>query len=83
MKSLIDYINESRFILLLELLDRSESIKKFHINHTEAIQNTIPVLWYVFKDKKAYLKELKELCMMACPMRSFQRPWPTTGTGSL
>ena len=60
-QSLIDYLNERRFILLLELLDRSECIKKFLINHPEDFQNTIPGLWYVFKDKKAYLKELKEL----------------------
>ncbi|MFN4013648.1 MAG: glutamine-synthetase adenylyltransferase [Aquificaceae bacterium] len=60
-QSLIDYLNERRFILLLELFDRSECIRKFLLNHPEDFQKTIPGLWYRFKDKKAYLKELKEL----------------------
>ncbi|SHK22403.1 glutamine-synthetase adenylyltransferase [Thermocrinis minervae] len=60
-QSLISYLNERRFILLLELLDRSECIRKFLINHPEDFQNTIPGLWYVRKKKEDYLKELKSL----------------------
>ncbi len=60
-QSLIDYLNERRFILLLELLDRSECMRKFLINHPEDFQNTIPGLWYKTKEKKDYLKELRDL----------------------
>ncbi len=60
-QSLIDYLNERRFILLLELLDRSECIRKFLINHPEDFQNTIPGLWYKSKEKRDYLKELSAL----------------------
>lgn len=60
-QSLISYLNERRFILLLELLDRSECIRKFLINHPEDFERTIPRLWYLFKDKKTYLEELKKL----------------------
>ncbi|MCX8164485.1 MAG: glutamine-synthetase adenylyltransferase [Aquificaceae bacterium] len=59
--SLIEYLNERRFILLLELLDQSECIRKFLINHPEDFQKTIPGLWYVFKDRDAYLTELKTI----------------------
>ncbi|MFN3870157.1 MAG: glutamine-synthetase adenylyltransferase [Aquificaceae bacterium] len=60
-KSLVDYLNERRFILLLELLDRSECIRKFLLNHPQDFEKNIPRLWYLFKDKKTYLKELKDL----------------------
>ncbi|MDW8066414.1 MAG: bifunctional [glutamate--ammonia ligase]-adenylyl-L-tyrosine phosphorylase/[glutamate--ammonia-ligase] adenylyltransferase, partial [Aquificaceae bacterium] len=60
-QSLIDYLNERRFVLLLELLDQSECIRKFLINHPEDFQRTIPGLWYVFKDRETYLKELRDL----------------------
>ncbi|MFN7064836.1 MAG: glutamine-synthetase adenylyltransferase [Aquificaceae bacterium] len=60
-QSLILYLNERRFILLLELLDRSECIRKFLINHPEDFERTIPRLWYLFKDKRTYLKELRAL----------------------
>ena len=58
---LIQYLNERRFILLLELLDRSECIRKFLLNHPEDFQNTIPGLWYKSKEKRDYLAELRSL----------------------
>jgi len=60
-KSLLDYLNQRRFILLLELLDHSECMRKFLINHPEDFQNTIPGLWYKSKKKEDYIVELKEL----------------------
>ncbi|WP_448588260.1 [protein-PII] uridylyltransferase family protein [Thermocrinis sp.] len=60
-KSLIDYLNERRFVLLLKLMDQSECIRKFLINHPEDFQRVIPGLWYVSKGKEDYLKELKEI----------------------
>lgn len=60
-QTLLDYLNERRFILLLELLDHSECIRKFLINHPEEFQKTIPGLWYLFKDRQKYTKELGEL----------------------
>ncbi len=72
-QSLIDYLNERRFILLLELLDQSECIRKFLINHPEDFQKTIPGLWYVFKDKRAYLKELEELTSRSISDEDFSK----------
>ncbi|RME12318.1 MAG: glutamine-synthetase adenylyltransferase, partial [Aquificota bacterium] len=72
-KSLLDYLNDRRFILLLELLDQSECIKKFLINHPEDFQRTIPGLWYVFKDKKTYLKELEGLVWESMSDEEFSR----------
>ncbi len=60
-QSLISYLNQRRFILLLELLDHSECMRKFLINHPEDFQNTIPGLWYKSKKKEDYLRELEEL----------------------
>ncbi len=60
-KRLIEYLNERRFILLLELFDRSECIRKFLINHPEDFERTIPRLWYLFKDKKTYISELRDM----------------------
>ncbi len=60
-KSLLDFLNERRFILLLELLDRSECIRKFLISHPQDFQNTIPGLWYKVKEKADYLEELRTL----------------------
>ena len=60
-QSLVDYLNERRFLLLLELLDQSECLRKFLVNHPEEFQRTIPGLWYVFKDRRVYLRELEEL----------------------
>ena len=72
-QSLVDYLNERRFILLLELLDQSECIRKFLINHPEDFQKTIPGLWYVFKDKRDYLKELEELTSQSMSDEDFSK----------
>ncbi|MCS7171027.1 MAG: hypothetical protein NZ851_01790, partial [Aquificaceae bacterium] len=37
-QSLLNYLNERRFILLLELMDQSECIRKFLINHPDEFQ---------------------------------------------
>lgn len=60
-KSLIDYLNQRRFVLLLELLDHSECMRNFLINHPEEFQKTIPGLWYLTKKKEDYLRELEEM----------------------
>ncbi len=60
-QSLVKYLNERRFVLLLELLDQSECMRKFLINHPEDFQKTIPGLWYVFKERETYITELKAL----------------------
>ncbi len=60
-KTLLDYLNERRFILLLKLMDQSECIRKFLLNHPEDFQRVIPGLWYVSKRKEDYLRELKEI----------------------
>jgi len=60
-KTLLDYVNERRFILLLKLMDQSECIRKFLINHPEDFQRVIPGLWYVSKRKEDYLSELKNI----------------------
>ncbi len=72
-QSLVDYLNERRFILLLELLDQSECIRKFLINHPEDFQKTIPGLWYVFKDKRDYLRELEELTSQSMSEEDFSK----------
>ena len=72
-QSLVDYLNERRFILLLELLDQSECIRKFLINHPEDVQKTIPGLWYVFKDKRDYLRELEELTSQSMSDEDFSK----------
>ncbi len=72
-QSLVDYLNERRFILLLELLDQSECIRKFLINHPEDFQKTIPGLWYVFKDKRDYLRELEELTSQSMSDEDFSK----------
>ncbi len=60
-QSLLDYLNERRFLLLLELLDQSECLRKFLVNHPEEFQKTIPGLWYAFKNKRAYMREIEEI----------------------
>ena len=60
-KSLINYLNERRFVLLLEILEQSECLRKFLFRHPTAFEETIPNLWYLFKEKDNYLKELKDL----------------------
>ncbi|MFN3814322.1 MAG: glutamine-synthetase adenylyltransferase [Aquificaceae bacterium] len=58
-KGLIDYLNQRRFVLLLELLDHSECIRNFLINNPEEFQKVIPGLWYLTKKKEDYLRELE------------------------
>ncbi len=60
-QSLINYLNERRFILLLEILEQSECLRNFLFKHPTEFENTIPGLWYKFKEKENYLKELKSL----------------------
>ncbi len=60
-KSLLNYLNERRFTLLLEILDQSECLRKFLLNHPEDFQRTIPKLWYRFKEKEDYLKDLGKI----------------------
>ncbi len=60
-KSLIDYLNERRFILLLEILEQSECLRNFLFRHPEDFQRTIPRLWYVTKEKEDYISELMSL----------------------
>ncbi len=70
-KSLLDYLNERRFILLLRLLDHSECMRKFLINHPTDFQNVIPGLWYVSKDKEDYLQELEEFVSLHTQEQKF------------
>ncbi|ADC88762.1 (Glutamate--ammonia-ligase) adenylyltransferase [Thermocrinis albus DSM 14484] len=57
-QSLMDYLNERRFYLLGKLMDMSECVRKFLLNHPQEFEKTIPGLWYVFKDRETYRKEL-------------------------
>ena len=59
--SLISYLNERRFILLTRLLDYSNCLRKFLIKHPTAFEENIPGLWYKFKKKETYLRELEKL----------------------
>lgn len=59
--TLIDYLNERRFILLLEILEQSECLRKFLLRHPLEFERTIPNLWYLVKEKEDYLRELKDL----------------------
>ncbi len=59
-KRLIDYLNERRFILLSRILDQSYCLRRFLIRHPTAFEENIPGLWYRFKKKDTYLKELKK-----------------------
>jgi len=59
-ESLIEYLNERRFILLTRILDYSSCLRKFLIRHPTAFEENIPGLWYRFKNKETYLKELKK-----------------------
>lgn len=60
-QSLLEYLNERRFVLLLEILEQSECLRNFLFRHPEDFERTIPNLWYVFKDKEDYLRELSDL----------------------
>lgn len=72
-QTLIDYLNERRFLLLAELMDRSECIRRFLLNHPTEFQETIPGLWYVFKRKEDYLKELSNIASMSLSDEEFSK----------
>ncbi len=57
---LIEYLNPRRFILLSKILDQSSCLRQFLIRHPTAFEENIPGLWYKFKNKTTYLKELKK-----------------------
>jgi len=59
--SLVSYLNPRRFLLLLELGERSSCIKKFILKHPTVFEETIPELWYKIKSKDSYLKEIDKL----------------------
>jgi len=58
---LLKYLNERRFILLLKILDHCQCLRKFLIRHPQDFERTIPRLWYVFKEKEDYIREIREL----------------------
>ncbi len=60
-KDLLAYLNERRFVLLLEILEQSECLRKFLFRHPEDFQRTIPGLWYVTKEREDYESELRDL----------------------
>ena len=60
-RTLLEYLNERRFVLLLEILEQSECLRKFLFRHPEEFEKEIPGLWYVFKEKENYLSELSQL----------------------
>ncbi len=60
-RRLLGYLNERRFILLLEILEQSECLRNFLFRHPEEFEREIPGLWYVFKEKEDYLSELEGL----------------------
>ncbi|NPB05938.1 MAG: glutamine-synthetase adenylyltransferase [Aquificae bacterium] len=57
---LLEYLNERRFILLTRLLDYSSCLRKFLIRHPTAFEENLPGLWYRFKNKQTYLRELQK-----------------------
>lgn len=59
--TLLSYLNPRRFLLLLELGERSSCIKKLILRHPTIFEETIPELWYKVKSKETYLKEINEL----------------------
>ncbi len=60
-ESTVSYLNKRRFILLLEILDKSECLRKFLLNHPEDFEKAISGLWYKIKDKEDYLSEIRKL----------------------
>ncbi len=60
-RSLLNYLNERRFTLLLMILEQSRCLRKFLLKHPTEFQNTIPNLWYLTKEKEDYLRELESL----------------------
>ncbi|NPA33276.1 MAG: bifunctional [glutamate--ammonia ligase]-adenylyl-L-tyrosine phosphorylase/[glutamate--ammonia-ligase] adenylyltransferase [Aquificae bacterium] len=59
--SLLQYLNERRFILLLMILEQSQCLRKFLFRHPTEFEKTIPNLWYLTKDKETYMSELSGL----------------------
>ncbi len=59
-RRLLEYLNERRFILLTRVLDYSSCLRKFLIRHPTAFEENLPGLWYRFKNKAVYLKELQK-----------------------
>jgi glutamate-ammonia-ligase adenylyltransferase len=55
---LSDYLNFRRFNLLAKILDQSSCLRKFLLRHPTAFEENLPGLWYKFKNKNTYLKEL-------------------------
>ncbi len=60
-QTLISYLNDRRFMLLMNILEQSECLRRFLLNHPMEFERTIPNLWYVSKEKEDYLRELKSL----------------------
>lgn len=58
--SLRNYLNFRRFSLLVKILDQSTCLRKFLIKHPTAFEENLPGLWYKFKNRKVYLKELSK-----------------------
>ncbi|HIC08612.1 MAG TPA: glutamine-synthetase adenylyltransferase [Aquificales bacterium] len=59
-QTLIEYLNPRRFVLLAKILDQSSCLRKFLIKHPTAFEENLPGLWYRFKNKKTYLRELEK-----------------------
>ncbi len=71
--SLLDYLNERRFVLLLELLEQSECLRSFLFRHPQEFEKSIPNLWYLSKEKEDYLKELEGLTSEASSDEEFSQ----------
>ena len=59
-QTLLEYLNPRRFVLLAKILDQSACLRKFLIKHPTAFEENLPGLWYKFKKKDTYLRELKK-----------------------
>lgn len=59
--SLLTYLNERRFILLLMILEQSHCLRNFLLKHPTEFERTIPNLWYRVKEREDYIKELEEI----------------------
>ncbi len=60
-ENLLRYLNERRFILLLQIMEQSECLRSFLLRHPTQFEETIPGLWYLTKEKEDYLRELRNL----------------------
>jgi len=58
---IIAYLNKRRFMLLLDLLDKSACISRFLLSHPADFESTIGGLWYKIKDKEEYLREIRSI----------------------